>query len=262
MSIHETTIISKNAQIASDAEVGAYCVIEEGAKVGAGSRIGHHVVIHSNVVIGDSIRVDDHSVLGKLPMRAAMSAITRDQVLEPCEIEDGCLIGSGAILYRGSKLAKNVMVADLATIREEVQIGEFTIIGRGVTVENRCSIGRRCKIETEAYITALSEIADYCFVSPEVTFTNDNVMGRTEERFKHHLGVILECGARVGANATVLPGIRIKEDGVVAAGSVVTRDVPSRQIVLGIPARVWKPVPESQWVIHAMDPGDRQSPNP
>jgi acetyltransferase-like isoleucine patch superfamily enzyme len=127
-----------------------------------------------------------------------------------------------------------------------VRIGEYTIVGRGVTVENKVTIGKRCKLETEAYITALSEIGDYCFIAPEVTFTNDNFMARTKERFKYHKGVTMKTGARIGANVTVLPGVTIEDDALVAAGSVVTRNVPARKIVLGSPARVWRDVPVEQ----------------
>jgi len=107
-------------------------------------------------------------------------------------------------------------------------------------------IGKKCKIETEAYITALSTIEDYCFIAPEVTFTNDNFLGRTKDRFKYHKGVTLKRGARVGANTTFLPGITVGEDALVAAGAVVTKDVPPRKIVVGVPARVWKDVPPEQ----------------
>jgi acetyltransferase-like isoleucine patch superfamily enzyme len=113
-------------------------------------------------------------------------------------------------------------------------------VGRGT------SIGARCKIETNAYITAITTIGDDCFVAPEVTFTNDDFLGRSEKRFEHHGGPILETGARVGANSTVLPGRRIARDGLVAAGAVVTRDVPARTLVMGIPAAVRGPVPEDE----------------
>jgi acetyltransferase-like isoleucine patch superfamily enzyme len=139
-----------------------------------------------------------------------------------------------------------VLVADLASIREDVAIGQYTIVGRGVTIEQRVNIGKRCKIETEVYITAISEIGDYCFIAPEVTFTNDNFMGRSEERFKYHQGAILQRGARVGANATILPGITIEKDGQVAAGAVVTKNVPAKKIVLGVPAKVLRDVPKAQ----------------
>ena len=97
-------------------------------------------------------------------------------------------------------------------------------------------IGKRCKLETESYITALSEIEDGCFIAPEVTFTNDNFLGRTKERFKFHKGVTVKRGGRIGANVTVLPGITIGADALVAAGSVVTRDVPDKKLVMGSPA--------------------------
>ena len=115
-----------------------------------------------------------------------------------------------------------------------------------MTVENKVTIGARCKIETEAYITALSSIGEGCFIAPEVTFTNDNFLGRTKERFKHHKGVVLERGARVGANATFLPGIVVGADALVAAGAVVTKDVPARTIVRGAPARPVRDVPPEQ----------------
>jgi acetyltransferase-like isoleucine patch superfamily enzyme len=150
------------------------------------------------------------------------------------------------VIYRGCVVRKKVMVADMASIRENVEVGEYTIIGRGVTIENKVRVGSRCKLETEAYITALSEIEDGCFIAPEVTFTNDNFLGRTKERFKYHKGVTMKRGARIGANVTVLPGLTLGEDALVAAGSVVTRDVPARKIVLGSPARVWRDVPTDQ----------------
>ena len=119
-------------------------------------------------------------------------------------------------------------------------------MGKGVSVENGTKIGKRVKIETEAYITAFSTIEDYCFIAPEVTFTNDNFLGRTEERKKYFKGPVLRKGARIGANATILPGIEIGEDALVAAGSVVTRDLEPRKIYVGVPARYFKDVPEEQ----------------
>ena len=172
--------------------------------------------------------------------------VTKEKSLPPAVIRDACLIGASAVIYRGSHIEAQVLVGDFAFVREEVKVGEQTIIGKGVVVENRTTIGKRCKVETNAYVTALSEVGDDCFISPEVTFTNDNFLARTKERFKYHKGVTLLKGARVGANATVLPGKVIGEDGLVAAGSVVTSDVPPRKIVLGAPARVVRDVPDVQ----------------
>jgi UDP-3-O-[3-hydroxymyristoyl] glucosamine N-acyltransferase len=238
--------IHPSAQVGDGTQYGHNTVISKNVRIGANCQIGHVVVIHPDTVIGNDVRIDDNTVIGKLPMKAALSAITKDQQLPPCEIEDGCLIGALSVLYRGCKIRTRVMVADLASIREDVEIGEYTIIGRGVAVENKVRIGKRCKIETEAYITALSEIEDSCFIAPEVAFTNDNFLGRTKERFKYHKGVTLKRGARVGANATFLPGVCVGADALVAAGSVVTHDVPGKKIVCGVPAKELRDVPPEQ----------------
>lgn len=238
--------IHLSAQIGSGTRYGHNTIICENVRIGANCRIGHGVVIHQDAVIGNDVRIDDNSVVGKLPMKAALSAITQEQELPPCNIGDGVLIGAMTVIYRGCKLASKVMVADMATIRENVEVGDYTIVGRGVTIENKVRVGKRCKLETESYITALSEIEDDCFIAPEVTFTNDNFLGRTKERFKYHKGVTVKRGGRIGANVTVLPGITIGADALVAAGSIVTKDVPERKIVLGSPARVWRDVPVEQ----------------
>jgi UDP-2-acetamido-3-amino-2,3-dideoxy-glucuronate N-acetyltransferase len=241
-----SNMIHATAKIGAGTQIGYYTVISEQVEIGDNCRIGHHVVLHPGVKIGQNVRIDDHAVIGKLQMRAANSAVTKEGTFTPTSIGDHCMIGTSVILYVGCMIAHNVLVADFASIREQVEIGEYTIVGRGATIEQRVKIGKRCKLETEVYITAISEIGDYCFIAPEVTFSNDNFMGRSQERFKHFKGATLKNGARIGANATILPGITIEEDGQVAAGSVVTKDVPARKIVLGVPAKVFRNVPEAQ----------------
>jgi acetyltransferase-like isoleucine patch superfamily enzyme len=115
-----------------------------------------------------------------------------------------------------------------------------------VTIENLCTIGSYCKLETESYITAYSLLEDRVFIAPQVSTSNDNFVGRTKERFKHYKGVTVRKGGRIGTAAVILPGRTIGKDALVAAGSVVTRDVPPRKIVMGAPAKVCKDVPEEQ----------------
>ena len=134
----------------------------------------------------------------------------------------------------------------MSTVRENVTIGDFTIVGRGVAIENFCKVGSYCKLETNVYITAYSELADYCFIAPCVATSNDNYMARSKERFKHFKGVTVKKGGRIGLNATILPGKVIGEDSQVAAGAVVTKDTPPKKIVLGAPAKPWRDVPSDQ----------------
>ena len=225
---------------------GENVVIEEKVKIGKGTIIGHNVVIHEETEIGENVIISDGVILGKKPYRASNSAVTSETELPPLRVKDNVKIGANSVIYRGCELGEKVFVGDIASIREDVQIGERTIIGKGVSVENKTRIGKRVKVETNAYITAYSTIEDYCFIAPEVTFSNDNFLGRTEERKKHFKGPTLKRGARIGANATLLPGVVIGEDTLVGAGSVVTKDLESKKIYVGAPAKYVRDVSEEQ----------------
>lgn len=241
----------KMATVGEGTTKGEYCVIEAGAVVGKNCVIGHHVVIHSKSIIGDNVRIDDFAVVGKLPMKAKNSATTSNNIdLESAEIGNNVIIGTSAVIYAGAKIKDNVLVADLATVREDVEIGDKTIIGRGVAIENKSNIGKLCKIETNAYICAYSNIGDNCFVAPCVVTSNDNFAGRSEQRFNEFGGIEMKKGARLGAGTVVLPHKIINEDGFVAAGSVVTRDVETAKVVVGNPAKVLRDVPQNQLLIN------------
>ena len=241
-----SSVIHPSAVIGAGTTMGEFCVIGANVRLGAGCRLGHHVVIHEDTVVGATVRIDDHASLGKRPMKAANSATTREQELPPLTVGELSIVGTGVVLYRGAVIDAKVLMADLATVRENVTIGRGTIVGRGVTVENFCTVGRFCKLESECYITAYSELEDRVFIAPGVVTSNDNYVGRTAERFKHFKGVTVRKGGRLGAGTVTLPGVVIGEDALVAAGSVVSRDVPSRTIVVGQPARPWREVPVEQ----------------
>jgi UDP-2-acetamido-3-amino-2,3-dideoxy-glucuronate N-acetyltransferase len=241
-----TSVIAPSATVGAGAGFGEFCRIGDNVEIGQGCRIGHHVIIHADTVIGERVRIDDGAVIGKQPMKAAISAVTKEQELPPTIIGADSIIGTHAVIYRGARLAEKVLVADLSSVRENVTIGKGTIVGRGVAIENYCKIGRYCKLETNVYITAYSELEDRVFVAPCVATSNDNFVGRTKERFKHFKGVTLKKGARVGVNATILPGKVIGKDCLVAASALVTSDAPAGKIVAGVPAKVFGDVPVEQ----------------
>ncbi|MCK4694856.1 MAG: N-acetyltransferase, partial [Candidatus Cloacimonetes bacterium] len=228
--------ISKSAKIGDNTIIGFNCVIQDKVKVGNNCVIGNNVVIYQGTKIGENVRIDDNTIIGKKPMNSPRSIFKAEKKLKPAKIGNDCLIGANVIIYAQCFLGEKNLVADLATIRENVTIGDYNIIGRGAAIENFVEIGSRCKLETNCYITAYSEIGDYCFIAPAVATSNDNYMGRDKERYKHFKGVTVKTGGRIGVNATILPGRIIHEDGLVAGGSVVTKDVTSGDIWLGNPA--------------------------
>ncbi len=241
-----TSILTQSSQTGKNLKIGDFSVIKEDVKIGDNCIIGNNVVIYAGVNIGDNVRIDDSTVIGKLPMRSKWSVMKNKVDIPETVIGNNIMIGSQVAIYAGSRIGNGVLIADSASVRENVSIGDNTIVGRLVTIEQDSSVGKRCKLETGCYITAFSCIEDFCFIAPMVTTTNDNYLGRTEERLKHFRGVTIRRGGRIGANATILPGIEIGADAVIAAGSVVTRDVPPEQTVIGVPAKFFRSVPDKQ----------------
>lgn len=180
-------------------------------------------------------------------MAARRSKTTQTgRVIGPSVVGDDSIIGTGAIVYAGAVIGRGVLIADSASVREDVTIGDYTIIGRNATIENKVNVGERCKIQTNVYICAYSSIGNDCFIAPCVATSNDNYAGRWKERTKYYKGVTVMNGGRIGVNATTLPGRVIGSDGMVGAGSVVTRDVPDGTVVCGNPAQSLRPVPNNQ----------------
>ena len=223
-------------------------VLGEGVQVGDDVEIGANVVIHDGTVIGDGVVIQDNVVLGKQPKLSKRSTSAKRDPLAPLEIGAGAAICSGAVVYAGTVLGPDVIIGDQASVRERCTLGEGVVVGRGVCVENDVPIGAFTKIQSNSYITAYSELEDHVFIAPCVTTTNDNFMGRTDARHALIKGAIIRRGARVGGGVVILPGIEIGAEAFVAAGALVTRDVPAGKLVAGLPAQVWRDVPPEEMV--------------
>lgn len=146
------------------------------------------------------------------------------------------------------RLGEGVVIQDFVNLYG-CEIGDRTKVGPFVEIQKGVKIGRDCKISSHTFICEGVEIEDEAFIGHNVTFINDNyplatnVEGRLAEdndwkdRFRKTL---VKRGASIGSSATILGGVVIGEGALVGAGSVVTRDVPARAIVAGVPARVMK----------------------
>jgi acetyltransferase-like isoleucine patch superfamily enzyme len=240
--------IASTARMAPDCAFGQNVVVMDDVQLGAGVSLGNHVVVHRGTVLGKGVRVGDHAVVGKPPSPARTSTTLTNAALPPLTIGAGTTIGAAAVIYAGTRIGQECLIADQAFVRERCTIGDFVIVGRGVTVENETTIGSYTKIQSQAYITAWMTIEEHVFIAPCVVTTNDNYMGRTEKRFAKRKGAHIKRGARVGANAILLPGVTIGREAFVAAGALVTRDVPDAVLVRGVPARVIRDVPEEEFV--------------
>ena len=234
------------ATIGENCRIGWFTVIMEHVCLGRDVTVGHNVTIYPGTVLGDGVTVGDNSVLGKQPKPAKTSTVKIEGELPPLVIGANTIIGTGAVLYAGTTIGENCLVADLASIREECAIADSVIIGRGVAVENQVTIGSYTKIQTGAYITAHTTIEDHVFIAPMVTTTNDNFMGRTQERFKHLKGPTIKKGARIGGASITLPGVTIARESFIAAGALVTKDTEPGLVYKGLPAKPARAVPPAE----------------
>jgi acetyltransferase-like isoleucine patch superfamily enzyme len=124
-------------------------------------------------------------------------------------------------------------------------IGDETKIGAFVEIQKNATVGRRCKISSHTFICEGVTIEDHVFVGHGVTFINDTFPRATTatgdlqtERDWRVEATIVRQGASIGSGSTILSNVVIGEHAIVGAGSVVTRNVPARTIVVGNPARV------------------------
>lgn len=239
----EMNYVDQTAVLGRGCRVGFFTVIGENVRVGEDVHIGNNVTIHPGAIIGNGVRIGDNSVIGKQPRPGKTSTVKYKGQLPPVQVGDGAEICTGAVLYAGTTIGKCSYIGDLASVREECRIGDYVVIGRGTAVENKVDIGNYTKVQTNAYITAYSSLAEHVFIAPCVITTNDNKMGRTEARLAQKKGPRIKKGARLGAGSILLPGITIGEETFAAAGSLVTKDTPPGRLVMGRPARCIRDVP-------------------
>ncbi len=204
------------------------------ARVSAARLLPGSVVLGASVV-GEGSIVDCCAVIG-YPRRALLRAAGGFEELDAgsagARLGRGVVVRSGTIVYEGAELGDRVETGHHAVIREETVVGEETIVGSHAVLDGRVRVGRRVRIETGAYLPPGTVVGDNVFIGPRAVFTNDRYP--PSRRLQ---GAVVEEGAVIGANATILPGVRIGRRAVVAAGAVVTRDVPPETVVAGAPAR-------------------------
>lgn len=228
--------------MADDVVVGAGSVIGENVRIGAGAQVGSLTVIHAGTEVGDRCVVEDHVVLGKRPrLRPGSSAAGAEP--GALVLESEVTVCCGAVVYAGARICARAIIGDQTQIRERAVVGSRSVVGRGSTVDFGAQVGARVSIQTGVYVTAGTVVEDDVFLGPGVITTNDHTMSR-HPRGERLQGPVLRRGCRVGGGAVLVPGVEIGAEAFVAAGAVVTRDVGEREVVVGVPARVVRRVPD------------------
>jgi len=216
-------------------------VLGKGVQIGEGVSFGAHVVVHDGTVIGAGCIIEDGVVLGKRP-RLARGSSAKGEV-GALVIGERVTVCAGAVVFAGATIAAEAILGDQSFVRERSTVGEGSVIGRGSVVDNDVTVGARVKVQTSVYLTAFTTIEDDVFVGPGATTTNDDTMARHGPEMQLR-GATLRRACRVGGGTVLTPGVEVGEEAFVAAGAVVTRDVPPRAVAMGVPARVVREVGE------------------
>jgi len=154
------------------------------------------------------------------------------------------VIAPTADVYQRARVAASARIWALAQVREDAVVGENCIIGRGAYIDAGVIVGDNCKIQNHALVYAPAVLEEGVFVGPAVVFTNDTFPRAVKPDLTlkdahdwEAIGVTVRRGASVGARSVVLGGVEIGEWALIAAGSVVTKDVPAHGLMVGSPAR-------------------------
>lgn len=152
-------------------------------------------------------------------------------------IGENAFIRSNTVIYDDVEIGDNFKTGHGVVIREKTQIGDNVLVGTNSVIEGQCNVGSNISIQSNVYIPTNTLIEDYVFIGPCACFTNDKYPIRIDFDLK---GPTIREGASIGANSTFLSGVEIGEKAMVAAGAIVTRDVPPNYLAIGSPARIKK----------------------
>ncbi len=190
--------------------------------------------IAPRVVLGERCDLQEPCILGKAPRGAEHGELE-------LRIGDDATVRPFTTIYAGSVIGDRLQTGQGASIREDNVIGNDVSIGTNAVLEFGNRIGDRVRIHSGCFLELVT-IEDDVFVGPNVTFTDDPHPMGCAHYTECKGGATVKRFARIGANATILPGVVIGENSLVGAGAVVVHDVPDGAVVAGNPAHVVKQV--------------------
>jgi acetyltransferase-like isoleucine patch superfamily enzyme len=186
------------------------------------------MVISPDLQIGEGLVADDTVVLGYVSSRSVHSTLV---------LGAGARLRSGTVIYAGSSIGSRLETGHHVVLREGNQVGNDVSIWSNTVVDYGCVIGDRVKIHSNCYLAQFTELEDDVFLAPGVTLANDLFPGRPGSA-DAMAGPLIQVGAQIGVNSTVLPYVTIGAGAIIGAGSVVTKDIPAGAVAYGNPAFV------------------------
>ena len=146
-------------------------------------------------------------------------------------------IHSSAIVDEGAQIGAGSRVWHFAHVCAGAQIGAGVSLGQNVFVGNKVIIGDRCKVQNNVSVYDNVTLEEGVFCGPSMVFTNVYNPRSLIERKNEYRNTLVQKGATLGANCTIVCGVTIGAYAFVGAGAVVTKDVPAYALIVGVPAK-------------------------
>lgn len=211
-------------------------MIHESVKMYGFTRIGRNPVIMENVILG-------------YPTSNLLRGDWRRGGFKGVTIGDNAVIRSGTVIYCDVEIGNNFVTGHNVVIREKTRIGDNVLVGTNTVIEGNTWVGDNVSIQSNVFIPINTVIEDLVFIGPNAVLTNDKYPVRKDYELK---GPVIRRGATIGANSVLLPSLEVGEGAFIAAGAVVTRDVPPWKLAIGSPAKIVE-LPEDLKVLNRLE---------
>jgi len=209
--------------------------VVKNAYVSPTSKIYGKSIIENNVFLFDFVEIG-FPTKGTIEIYMKEKAISKKDLVEYGEgahIGPGVIIRSHTVIYERVYIGDNTRVGHNVLIRENTKIGKNSVVGTGTIIDGEVVIGENVSIQSGVYIPPKVIVGSNVFIGPRAVFTNDRYPPS-----RRLIETVVEDNVVIGANSTIVAGIKIGRNSVVAAGAVVVRDVPENSVVAGVPAKI------------------------
>jgi UDP-3-O-[3-hydroxymyristoyl] glucosamine N-acyltransferase len=223
--------VSNRASLGSNVKIGEGSIIEDNVAIGDNVKIGYYTIIHENVIIGSNSFLGDHVVLGERTQ--AFYEDPQAYSNPTLRVGPNSIIRTGSILYAGTEIGSHLHTGSYALIRHNCHLGDRNLVGSYSEIHPDVKMGKCNRVLDWACIGHKTTIENYVWVGPYASTIPDMhpPCGRCLQ------GPTIEDFAVIGTSAILLPKIKIGSNAVVAAGSLVTKNVKANTLVRGSPAR-------------------------